>query len=468
MAKEDAEVALPAVLADEWEALTKLGDGGQAVVLKVRNRASGDTRALKLLRREDEYSLKRMAREIDVLVDLEDHPNVVPLLDRDPDKQWYMMPVATTLKTHWKLVRKHADPAELFDQSRDVFLQVLAGLEGAHQRGLVHRDVKPPNVLILDGVAVLCDFGIVHDPDKTRLTKKPAQNRFAPHVPAIYDPSHAPKVMDCFAVATLWAWMLAEDPVVAHGNYHYRWHNFVADPRCEIARAVLGICSHERLAPTSAGELRAFVEREFRLAEPAMVGVASETIAAVVRAQAQAAAEATLREVEERAAVSAVSTALGSTVWTTYQQVKAMVAALEAGGVDIYLKKPSNLDCLDGDRSGVDLEPHVSQAVANVGKLWPFFGVSTSKKAGDFSMMMQLGLIWPRSRAQNGRVACLGVTRHHVVHELRREDVYDVLPGGKLSELGFDTPVEPADLIDAFRAFFLNAEYHAAARRQQP
>lgn len=148
-------MALPAVLADEWEALTKLGDGGQAVVLKVRNRASGDTCALKLLRREDEYSLKRMAREIDVLVDLEDHPNVVPLLDRDPDKQWYMMPVATTLKTHWKLVRKHADPAELFDQSRDVFLQVLAGLEGAHQRGLVHRDVKPPNVLILDGVAVL-------------------------------------------------------------------------------------------------------------------------------------------------------------------------------------------------------------------------------------------------------------------------------------------------------------------------
>ena len=467
MGKVEAEVTVPAALAADWEALAKLGDGGQAVVLRVRDRTSGNVRALKLLRRHDEYSLKRMAREIDVLVDLRDHPNVVPLLDRDPDKQWYMMPVATTLKTHWKLVRRSSDAPQLFDQSRDVFLQILGALEGAHERGLVHRDVKPSNVLMLDGAAVLSDFGIVHDPDKTRLTAKPAQNRFAPHVPAIYDPSHAPKVMDCFAVAALWAWMLAEDPTVAYGNYHYRWHAFVADPRCEIARAVLGICSHEGLAPTSALELRAFVDREFRLAEPAMVGIASETIASVVRAQAQAAAEATLHQVEERGAISAVSTALSSVVWTTYQEVKAMVTALRTGGVDIYLRKPSHLDCLDEDRSGVDLEPHVSQTVANTGKLWPFFGVSTSAQAGDFSMMMQLGLLWPETRAENGRVACLGVVRHHVVPELRGQDYYDVLPGGVLTEVGFDTPVEPVDIVDAFRAFFLNADYHAAARRRR-
>jgi hypothetical protein len=153
----------------------ELGKGGMGAVLVVRHETLGVRYALKVLARGTLRSEEadRFQREIEALAALSGHPHIVAVHASgiEAGRPWYVMDLleAESLDA---LTKKGllSIPAAL-----RMAVHVARGLEAAHARGIVHRDVKPGNVLVLDdldkdGRAVLCDFGVALAPGE-RLTE---------------------------------------------------------------------------------------------------------------------------------------------------------------------------------------------------------------------------------------------------------------------------------------------------------
>ncbi len=158
-----------------------LGRGGMADVWRGRHRGSGQPAAIKVIARDradDRGFVEGLRREVRAVAGL-DHPGIVPVLDAGtvprelsdagltPGSPW----LAMVLAEHGDLSRLGAPlPWPLL---RDVLLQILDGLAHAHARDVIHRDLKPGNVLLQldDGRlrVMLTDFGIAHvfDPQAT-------------------------------------------------------------------------------------------------------------------------------------------------------------------------------------------------------------------------------------------------------------------------------------------------------------
>ena len=143
-----------------YRLLRVLGDGGMSTVYLAEQAALGREVALKLMRPEaleDEVSRRRFENETRTIARLK-HPNIIGIHDvgRSSDGlPWFSMPY---------LARGHLgqrDYAGNEDAVRHILRSLLDALEYAHGRGVVHRDVKPENVLFDDGDRpLLTDFGI--------------------------------------------------------------------------------------------------------------------------------------------------------------------------------------------------------------------------------------------------------------------------------------------------------------------
>ncbi|HEX4521496.1 MAG TPA: serine/threonine-protein kinase [Gaiellaceae bacterium] len=142
-----------------------LGRGGTSVVYRAEHVRLGRTAALKLLAPalgESDNRHERFLRESKLAASL-DHPNIVPVYDAGEENGLLYIAMACIegddLKT--LLVKEGALPPR---RALRIVSQVAAALDAAHARGLVHRDVKPANILIGDGDrAYLSDFGVVKE-----------------------------------------------------------------------------------------------------------------------------------------------------------------------------------------------------------------------------------------------------------------------------------------------------------------
>jgi eukaryotic-like serine/threonine-protein kinase len=154
------------VVADRFEVRSVLGVGGTATVFEAFDRQLGEAVALKAMPR-DERMMRRARRELKVAAAL-DHPAIVRLLDSVEDGDYVYVV--------FELVRGDDLAAAFRDGLLDdaavmrATAAVADALAHAHARGVVHRDIKPGNVLLRDdGVLKLTDFGIAHidHPDAT-------------------------------------------------------------------------------------------------------------------------------------------------------------------------------------------------------------------------------------------------------------------------------------------------------------
>lgn len=160
------------VLGGRYELVDPLGEGGAGVVWRAVDLRDGRYVAAKVLRQSDAATLLRFVREQAVRIE---HPHLLTPLGwtGDDNRVLIVMPlvrggsVATLVGDHGPLPATWA--ATLLDQ-------LLAALERLHAEGLVHRDVKPANLLLdATGTALprlrLADFGIVTGVDAPRLTE---------------------------------------------------------------------------------------------------------------------------------------------------------------------------------------------------------------------------------------------------------------------------------------------------------
>jgi beta-lactam-binding protein with PASTA domain len=145
-----------------YRVLERLGSGGMADVYCAEDTELGREVALKLLYRrfaEDAEFVERFRREASSAAGLQ-HPNIVGVFDRGEwDGTYYIAMEYLRGHTLKQLVREHgAMPPDL---AVDITIQVLRAAKFAHKRGIVHRDIKPHNVILdEEGRAKVTDFGI--------------------------------------------------------------------------------------------------------------------------------------------------------------------------------------------------------------------------------------------------------------------------------------------------------------------
>lgn len=149
-----------------------IGIGGMAVVFEAYDLQEKRTVAVKLLRDEisnDVQSVKRFINESKA-VSMMNHPNIVRIYDvavSDTLKYIVMERIdGITLKKYM-----NAKKALSFKVTMSVAEQVLCALEHAHKQGVIHRDIKPQNIMLLrNGKVVVTDFGIAKLPDAENVT----------------------------------------------------------------------------------------------------------------------------------------------------------------------------------------------------------------------------------------------------------------------------------------------------------
>jgi serine/threonine protein kinase len=153
-----------------YRIVNRIGEGGMGVVHLALD-AEGRAVAIKILRphvASDEDARRRLGREVDTLRRLRD-PRVAEVLDADVDGQLpYLVTRFVPGRPLERLVRQ--DGPLSVGATAQLGRDLAGALRAIHAAGVVHRDVKPANVMILDGAPVLIDFGIAHVVDESRLT----------------------------------------------------------------------------------------------------------------------------------------------------------------------------------------------------------------------------------------------------------------------------------------------------------
>ncbi|MDE3179331.1 MAG: protein kinase, partial [Acidobacteriota bacterium] len=156
----------------KYEITGELGQGGMGVVYKARDPVIGRLVALKTLTAEvgnDPELLKRFYREAQSAGSLQ-HPNIVTIYDMgESEGRPYIAMEYVEGESLQKIIGRHASlPLAL---KLKIVSQFCQGLDHAHKHGVIHRDIKPGNILLRkDGAVKVVDFGIAHL-DSTTLTK---------------------------------------------------------------------------------------------------------------------------------------------------------------------------------------------------------------------------------------------------------------------------------------------------------
>ena len=166
-------------LSGRYQTGERLGSGGMSNVYKATDRILERTVAVKILAEhlsDDERFVARFRREALAVARLI-HPNIVQVYDSGVDDgRHYIVMEYVAGRSGAQILQRHGplDPEE----AAEIGIQACAGLDYAHRRGIIHRDVKPGNLMVTGGpvgggelVVKLTDFGIARAIEQTRITQ---------------------------------------------------------------------------------------------------------------------------------------------------------------------------------------------------------------------------------------------------------------------------------------------------------
>jgi class 3 adenylate cyclase/KaiC/GvpD/RAD55 family RecA-like ATPase len=153
-----------------------LGEGARKRVFLARDTRLNREVAIAIVKTEglDETGLVRVRREAEAMGKLGDHPNVVTVFDVEEDAgQVYIVSRYVSGGDVEQRLRDAPDRRLAIQDALRIATDVARALQHAHDREIVHRDVKPGNVWLAgDGTALLGDFGLAYQEDRSRLTQE--------------------------------------------------------------------------------------------------------------------------------------------------------------------------------------------------------------------------------------------------------------------------------------------------------
>jgi len=166
-------------LSGRYETAERLGSGGMSNVYKATDRILERTVAVKILAEhlsDDERFVARFRREALAVAKLI-HPNIVQVYDTGVDEgRHYIVMEYVEGRSGAQILQRHG-PVDA-EVAAEIGIQACAGLDYAHRRGIIHRDVKPGNLMVVGGpvgggemTVKLTDFGIARAIEQTRITQ---------------------------------------------------------------------------------------------------------------------------------------------------------------------------------------------------------------------------------------------------------------------------------------------------------
>jgi len=159
---QDVEERLTAALADRYRIQAEIGSGGMATVYLAQDLRHNREVAVKVMDPELAQALgaERFLREIETAANLH-HPHILPLYDSGEagGLLFYVMPYVKGESLRTRLTKERQLSVE---DAIQITRDIADALAYAHEEGVIHRDVKPANILIESGHAALADFGVAH------------------------------------------------------------------------------------------------------------------------------------------------------------------------------------------------------------------------------------------------------------------------------------------------------------------
>ena len=220
-------------LAGRYAIKHELGKGGMATVYLARDQRHDRLVALKVMRPDLASSVggERFLHEIRITAQLR-HPRILPVFDSGEaaGQLWYTMPFVEGETLRQRLVRDRTIPVE---EAVRITCEVASALDYAHRRSVVHRDVKPENIMIEEQHAVIADFGVARALDKAAGDGLTATG-FAVGTPAYMSPEEASGSQEVDGRADVYALGCVLYEMLAGGP------PFTGTPRAVVAQRLHG------------------------------------------------------------------------------------------------------------------------------------------------------------------------------------------------------------------------------------
>ena len=214
MANGEQDDVLPneSVLADRYEIIAPISSGAMGAVYRAHDRQDGDDVAIKRL--TDKRHSERFDIEARLLAHL-NHPRVVRVRDyfRDASGKYLVMDLVDGTDLGFILMERGL-PGLPFDEAIEYVRQACEALQYVHDQQIVHRDVKPQNMIVSDEGIVLVDFGVATELGEEGGTVGIGTPRFM--APEVFAGGHVSPRSDVFGLAaTLWTLIVGKPPVYA-------------------------------------------------------------------------------------------------------------------------------------------------------------------------------------------------------------------------------------------------------------
>jgi calcium-dependent protein kinase len=163
-----------------YEVIKKIGEGASAKVYKVKEKSTGEIKAMKEVDKSKLPDVKFFKTEINILAML-DHPNILRLFEvfEDQKKFYLIMELCTGGNLLSRMTKNHYREKE----AAKLMEQIISAVAYCHAKGICHRDLKPQNILFCDetpnSLLKIVDFGIskIYDPSLASLKGDNVKNK---------------------------------------------------------------------------------------------------------------------------------------------------------------------------------------------------------------------------------------------------------------------------------------------------